>query len=85
MGTNSENSLIRTEGENLKFGGLTAALGLVAVAGSLAIPNHNRQLENLQVSLETAGVAVVLKGTMQALEAMDQLDELDRANSGEEN
>lgn len=76
MASSSENPLIQTEIESVKFGGLTTALGLAAVIGSFAIPNHSRPLENLGRSLDVAGVLVVLKGLGQTLEAGNRWDEL---------
>lgn len=72
----SENPLVQEEKEKFKFGVLSTALGITAIIGSLAIPNHSRPLENLQISLEVAGLLVAAKGLAQALEANDEIDKL---------
>jgi len=77
MTDTSENLLVKTERDNLKYGVLSLAVGLVAIFGSAAIPNHNRQLRDLETSLVWAGYAVAFKGAVNTLDAIDRLDRLD--------
>ena len=83
MTDSSEHPLVKKEKENFKFGGLTAALGVVAVFAAGAIPNHNRQIRDAQRSLDVAGLVVLFKGTLEGLNAMDKLQELKRQRKNE--
>jgi len=72
MAKSIERPIATEEKDRLKFGALTAALGLAAVVGSLAIPTHNNRLRDLQISVDAAGAFVFLKGAIQALDTIDQ-------------